>query len=475
LDRHVQARAGLPLSDAAATRLAAFAAGLRLPDVPGDVRHAARLHLLDALGCGLAAHGLGEAQYGRRLARGATAGPASAIGVPDGIDAATAALANGIAIHALDFDDTHGASISHVSAVVVPAALAAAEARPGTTAGHLLTALIAGNEVTCRVGLPAGDAFHLRGFHPTAICGVFGATAAVGVVENLDAATLTQAFGIAGSMAGGLLAYLTDGSSTKRIHPGWMAHAAHLAVRLAQCGATGPSTVLEGPAGVYQAFLGRDDLDVPTDDLGTRWDTPDIAFKPYPCCHFMHAALDAADGIRTRLDLLPDDVAGITVLAPQAAIDMVLAPLERKHRPQTPYEGKFSTPFALGALFVHGTVDVQTFTEPMLHDDAVLAVAARVDAALHGFPTFPESFAGGVRIRLNDGSEHEALVPHQRGGTHAPISDADVRGKFLANARTALNDLDAGALEAFVMTADGDDDLAGVDVLRRAAPRHGAP
>jgi 2-methylcitrate dehydratase PrpD len=269
-------------------------------------------------------------------------------------------------------------------------------------------------------------------------------------------------------MAAGLLAYLTDGSSTKRIHPGWMAHAAHLAVRLAQCGATGPSAVLEGPAGVYEAFLGRDDLDVPTDDLGTRWDTPDIAFKPYPCCHFMHAALDAADELRTRLGLHADDVAGITVLAPQAALDMVLEPLARKHRPQTPYEGKFSTPFALGALFVHGTVDVQTFTEPMLHDPAVLALAARVDGVLHDFPTFPESFAGGVRVRLRDGSEHEALVPRQRGGTHAPISAGDVRAKFAANARTALGGSDADALEALVMASTADDDLAGVRVLRRA-------
>jgi 2-methylcitrate dehydratase PrpD len=452
----------------AARRLADFATSLQLGDVPADVVSAARLHLLDTLGCGLAAHGLGEAPYAASMAAEDAAGPASVIGLADGRSPAIAALANGIACHALDFDDTHGASIAHVSAVVVPAALAAAQSRDATV-GELLTAVIAGNEVTCRIGGPVGDALHLRGFHPTAICGVFGATAAVGRLEGLDADVLVHALGIAGSMAAGLMAFLADGSATKRIHPGWMAHAAHHAVALARHGATGPATVLEGPNGIYQSFLDRDDLDVPTEDLGTRWETPEIAFKPYPACHLLHAAIDATAAARDQLGFEAADVDAITVFAPQAGIDVVLAPLERKHHPQTPYEAKFSAPFAIGALLTRGRVDVTTFTPEVIADPAILEVAAKVDYALHDYPTFPESFPGGVRVRLTDGREHEEHLAHQRGGPHAPLADADIVQKFHDNAAVAVSPTVAETLAQAVLHAPIDAGLAPFSALQQAA------
>lgn len=458
------------ITGASATqRFATFATDF--PGAPGDVVEAARLHLLDTLGCGLAAHALQTAPYALGVLEREGLGPATAIGAARGVGAPAAALANGIACHALDFDDTHGASIAHVSAVVVPAALAAAEAY-GAGFDELVTSLLVGNEITCRVGRPIGDAFHLAGFHATAICGVFGATAAVARLAGLDEGRTVQALGIAGSMASGLLAFRTDGSATKRIHPGWMAHAAHMAATLAEHGATGPATVLEGPAGVYEAFLGRSGVDVPTDDLGDRWETPAIAIKPYPACHFLHAAVDATARIREREGLAPDAIEAITVTMPEAGAQMVLDPLARKHRPATPYEAKFSAPFVVAAMLVDGRVDVTTFTEPMLDRQDILEVARRIDYEVRDYPTWPRSFPAGVRVRLRDGAQFEEHLEHQRGGPDLPMTADEIRAKFAVNAALGLDDAAVRHLDHAIVDGPLDTGLAWGTALRDAGVDH---
>jgi 2-methylcitrate dehydratase PrpD len=319
--------------------------------------------------------------------------------------------------------------------------------------------------------MPVGDAFHHRGFHPTAICGVFGAPAAVGRLAGLSTHALANAFGIAGSMASGLLAYLTDGSDTKRIHPGWMAHAAHAAVELAAAGATGPISVLEGHKGIYHAFLGLQEVDVPTEDLGLHWETERIAFKPYPACHFMHAAIDGVAELVHRESVDPATIERITVLMPQAGVDMVLSPPEPKRRPRTPYESKFSAPFGIGALLARGTVDVTTFTDALLEDDEVLGYAAKVDHEARAYPSFPESFPAGVRMVLRDGAQHETHVHHQRGGPQNPMTAAELTAKFDANAATALAPPERAALSAAILELDRGHDLAPLRLIQHARPR----
>jgi 2-methylcitrate dehydratase PrpD len=461
---------------AAAPRFARFACELDLARVPDPVLEAVSLHLLDVLGCGLAAVGTGAAPYARALGEASAPGPASALGLAVPVAADRAALVNGITCHALDFDDTHPASIAHVSAVVAPAALAAAQAH-GSSGAELTRALLAGNEIACRVGRVAGDAFHLRGFHPTAICGVFGATAAVATLRGLDEAAAAHALGIAGSMAGGLMAYLSDGSETKRVHPGWMAHAAHVAAELAAHGATGPAAVLEGMNGVYPAFLGREDVDADAlaADLGVVWDTPTIAFKPYPACHFVHAPLDALRALVAEHGFAADAIERITVCSPRAGIELVADPLERKRRPATPYESKFSAPFALAAWLHAGEVDATTFGEPLLSDPRVLELAALVDWEEREYDTFPASLPGGVRVHLRGGEVLERHLPHQRGDARNPLGVEELRAKFRANAETALAPAEAQEIERAVLGLRGEPELGALALIGRASQRPSSP
>jgi 2-methylcitrate dehydratase PrpD len=455
----------------AAQRFASFSASLSLDAIPPEVVDAAKLHFLDTLGCGLAGHARDAAPAAREamIERGVS-GAATVIGVKSGLPAADAALANGVTCHALDFDDTHTGAIAHVSVAVVPAALAAAQST-GAGGAELLTATIAGNEIITRLGMAVGSAFHARGFHPTSVCGVFGATAAAARLQGLEAKTAVNALGIAGSMASGLLEYLADGSSTKQLHPGWAAHAGIIASRLAAHGATGPASIIEGRFGLYRAFVERADVDIASllADLGQRWETPRIAFKPYPACHYVHASLDATVQAMAGKSVALEEIEEIVALSTEAGVSLVLEPLADKHRPRSEYEAKFSLPYSIASLLVRGKVDVSTYTDEAIVDPDVLELAAKVRYEVKDYATFPQALPGGVRIHLRDGRTVEAELPYQRGGPENPMSAAEVREKFRLNAALALGDSDIEALEQAVMTLEQHDDLHALEVLANAA------
>jgi 2-methylcitrate dehydratase PrpD len=448
----------------AGERLADWTSELAYEDIPDDVAAAAKLHLLDTIGCGLAAHALGIATEGRTaMAELGGEAQASVIGLEGRLPAPNAAFANAMVCHGLDFDDTHSDSIAHVSVVVCPAAIAAGEAS-GSTGRDVLAAIVVGNEVVTRIGMAASGAFHARGFHPTAICGVFGATAAAARLAGVDAARTASAIGIAGSFAGGLFAYLDDATPTKPMHPAWAAHGGLLAARLASLGAEGPPGVLENRFGVYYAFVGDErrevDIDAQLCDLGRRWETPRIAYKPYPACHFIHGSLGATAGFAGELD--PDEIEEIVVTVPEAAVPLVLEPAGLKTAPRSEYEAKFSLQYSTAAMLVHGRVGVGTYTEDEIGDPAVLALAARVRHETKEYDSYPAAFPGGVRIRTRDGRTLEADAPHQLGSPENPMSPEEVRAKFRENGTLALDDRSLAALEEAVLALEEHDDLQAV-------------
>lgn len=447
-----------------AERLAEFATTLTLEDVPAEVAEHAKLHLLDTLGCGLAAHATGVAGEGRQaMAELGGEQQATVIGHDSRLPAPNAAFANAMLCHGLDFDDTHSDSVSHVSTVTCPAALAVGEAGalPGS---EVLAAIVAGAEAITRLGAAASGRFHARGFHPTAICGIFGATAATARLTGADMRTTASAFGIAGSMASGLFAYLEDGTATKPIHPAWAAHGGILAVRLAALGAEGPPSVLEGKFGLYHAFLGAErgeiDIDGQLADLGSRWETPRIAYKPFPVCHFMHGSLGAAADALAGRTLAPEEIADVVVTVPAAGVSLVLEPAGAKRAPRSDYEGKFSLQYSVASMLVRGHVAVSDFSDEAIADPAVLAVAEKVRYETPDYPTYPQAFPGGVRVTLADGTTLERDFPHQKGGPENPMSPDEVLGKFRANALLALGADAVDALEAAVLSFERQDDVA---------------
>lgn len=414
----------------AARRLARWALGLKLDDIPLAVRAAACRHALDALGCGLAARRFGEAGPVLRVAE-QLGGPAEATMIGGSRTGATsAALANGALMHALDFDDTHAGSLVHATVAVLPAALAAAE-RTGASGADLLVAVVAGIEVVTRLGAAVRHGFHARGFHATSVCGTFASALAAARLEGLDEDAAVSGLGIAGSFASGSLEFLADGSSTKQLHPGWAAHSGLVAARLAAAGATGPATILEGESGLYRSFLGREvDAEQLADGLGSRWETTRITIKPYPACQLSHASLDAA----RKLGIAAGEIARLHFRLPEESAAVVCRPEAAKLHPRTAYEAKFSLHWCAAALLIDGALGAESFAPDRIQRPEVLALAARVDYDAYD-PGRPAASAGGeVTATLRDGSTRRAKVPASRGGPDDPLDDAELLEKFRLNA-----------------------------------------
>jgi 2-methylcitrate dehydratase PrpD len=267
-------------------------------------------------------------------------------------------------------------------------------------------------------------------------------------------------------MASGLFAYLEDGTATKPIHPAWAAHGALVATRLASLGAEGPPGVLEGRFGLYHAFVDtRIDLEPQLADLGQRWETPRIAFKPFPACHFIHGSLGATASLG---EVDPDDIEDILVTVPEAGVSLVLEPAASKVAPRTDYEGKFSLQYSTAAMLVHGSVGLATYTPEALADERVLGLARKVRYETREYESYPAAFPGGVRITLEDGRALEADFPHQLGAPENPMSAEQVQAKFRENAALAGGSF--GEFEQAVLDLESREDLHEVlSVLGRVA------
>ena len=433
-----------------ARRLARFVRGLRLDDVPAPVVAQAQLLALDTLGSCLASSTM---DFGRSVLDTAEAlgggAESSLVGRPRRVAAANAVLANGTLAHGLDFDDTREDAIVHTGCVAVTTALACAEAADAAGA-RALEALIAAVEVMCRIGLVVPGRFHARHFHPTSLTAGFAAAAAAGKVAGLDEDELVHAFGICGSQAGGIIEYLGDGSWTKRLHPGWGAHAGVIAARLAAAGFTGPERVLEGEHGFYAAFAGGHDaarLDAEMESLGGTWEILNLTYKPYPAGSIAHPYMDCAARLRDMHAIVPDAIAEIRCRTAAGPVPRLWEPLAAKHRPANGYAAKFSLPYLLATVLVRGTAGLADFTDEAVRDERVLAVAGRVGYDLDPTIDYPRQFVGHVRVRLTDGRVLEERQDHPRGGPDFPVAPRDLKVKFRGNAALALS---ADAVERVV-------------------------
>ena len=417
--------------------LAEWVAQVTIDDIPESVLATAKEHALDALGIAIASSGMdfGEAMHRAsvKLGGGTECG---ALGFGTRLPAPSAALLNGTLIHGLDFDDTHIGAIYHATAPALAAALAAGEAA-GSDGATVLLALVVGLEIGCRLAQAGTGRFSQRGFHPTGILGAFAATCVTAKIRGLSAGQLTDALGLCGSQAAGILEL--KGSWLKRMHPGWAAHCGIVAATLGEAGYQGPATVFEGPGGLYRSHIEAtpDAEQLALHTLGERWATSEIALKPYPCCHFIHAFADASMALLDELgaDTLPAEaVVSIECPTSPMIIPMVAEPIAEKIAPSTIYEGLFSIPYVVARALTTRRVDLDSFYSEPLDDPAVLAMAAKVTCPPDPYSDFPAHFPGEVRITLTGGREVIRRLPASHGSIEDPMSAEEVREKFLANA-----------------------------------------
>lgn len=441
--------------------------------LPPEVAQAARLHMADAIGVGLAAAAspVGQPWRGHGAAV-ATGGPASVFGQTQGARPADAALVNGGLIHSLEYDDTHTASVVHGSAVLVPAALAAAQAS-GASGAAMLRAYALWYEVLIRLGLAAKGGYQARGFQITS---VGGALAAAGIAADLGGLAPDQAsaaFGIALSQSSGVFEFLTNGASVKSMHPGWAAHAGLIAADLARAGITGPETALEGRFGLLRLFAGAPEglpgLEAMLETLGMRWHLPEAAFKFYPACHYIHPYAEAA-GQLADSGIGPDQIADLLFRVPPPAAPIICTPWAARQT-ATRHAARWSLPVCAAIRIATSRLDLASFEADPPAAAMALAARSRYEDMVPN--AFPDRFEAEIIATLTSGEVHRLRIEDVYGNASRPAAQADVMAKLTANAERLAGPGAGARLAAAVQAIDtpsGPADLARVlsDLAREA-------
>jgi 2-methylcitrate dehydratase PrpD len=455
-------------------QLATWSQSFDYSDLPDDVVAATKLRVLDVIGLVLAGH---DTAFGVAVRKAAKTlhpvGDAHIFGSGSTTSVTGAAFTNGALSQALEFDDTHNRSVVHMSSPAVAAGLAISESK-NVSGRDLITAVAVGNEVSCRVGSIAPQQFHKRGFHPTAMFATFGTTYLSGMLLGLSIPEMSNAAGICGSFASGLLECWVDGTQSKFLHPGWAAQSGITAATLAASGVTGPGSVIEGRWGLINSHLQTPDhpenYEQLTKDLGQYWESRYASFKPYPVAHVIHPYIDALLHLRKTHDIKASDV--VDILCPIAGyqVGIVCEPLCEKTDPLSDSHGRVSLQFTLAEALISGRIDRGSYSPSALADPSIRSIARlvryEVDPAYPG----PEQFKGAVRVTLKDGRVLEAVEEHNRGSFANPMSEADVLNKFEDNASDLLDCSQRNRLVESVLNLGDLEDAAEVVRLSIAAP-----
>jgi len=442
--------------------IARWAARVSFDDLPADVVSSTKLRVLDVIGLALAG---AETPFGRSVRDAAvamsSAGPCRVLGTGDRLNVTMAAFANGAFSQALEYDDTHNESIVHMSSPSVAAALAIADTTR-VTGRDLIAAIAVGNEISCRAGSVSPGQFHRRGFHPSGLFATFGVSYLAGRLLGLDADAMARAAGICGSFASGILECWVDGTQTKFLHPGWSAQSGIVSAFLARAGTTGPAEVFEGRWGLFASHLQDEsapkDLSRLTAELGTRWDSRNSSFKPFPAAHVLHPYIDAMLRLRNTHGVRADDVEWIDCPVAAFIMPIVCEPAEEKLAPASDSHGRVSLQYSLAETLQRGSLGKHAYSEASLRDPAILALARRV--RFHAEPSFPGPgrFKGAVTVTLKNGRTITEVEEYNRGSAENPMTNAELRAKFDENAEgllgAAARDRVAGAAERLEMLPD---------------------
>ncbi len=414
-------------------RLSEFVAEISHDELPSEVRERAKLLVTDHVGIAVRARQDAESTPSLMAAArtlGLAQGGASVVADGGSYSPPGAALINGTLAHSLDFDDTHARGSIHPSAPIVPAALAAAE-MTGANGREVIAGIIAGYEVQIRLSLALVPRDHYdRGFHPTATCGAFGAAAAAARVFGLAPDQVANAFGICLSQAAGSMQYLVDGAWTKRFHVGYAAMNGLIAAGFAREGFKGAVEAIEGKAGFLKSYASNPIFENATARLGDVYETMAIAVKPYPCCRYSHAAVDALVELRAASDIDTEEIESVEIGLPRTGWKLIGDPAEVKQRPQNVVDGQFSMPFIAAVVLREGRLTWDHYARH-LGDADTLSLCKRVSTVIdpQAETEFPAQMSGVARVRTALGL-FERFVAVPKGEPENFLTAAELRAKF---------------------------------------------
>jgi len=436
---------------------------VRYEDLPSDAVRWAKVGILDTVGVTLAGHSDPSAQIVAH-ALAAASGPALVFGGDRRVGALDAALINGTASHALDFDDCNNTFGGHPSVPILPALFALAE-QTGASGREFIAAYVAGFETETKISLGVNFYQYTRGWHPTTTIGVFGAAAACARLLCLSDEQTATALAVATSFASGIKSNF--GTMTKPLHIGHCARDGLFAALLARDGYTASPVAFEHKQGYFEVFNGAGNYDAARilPAWGKPWDIvePGIAIKQYPCCGSTHPAIDAMLMLVRQHDLKPEQVERIDSWTHQRRLAHTNRP-----DPQSTFDAKFSVQYCLARALADRKVVLAHFDGDTYRDKKIRDLLPRIHVAPYTTAQFPADnhFGAEVKVALRDGTVHAQKVDQPFGRTSRnPLPPELLKEKFINCALRVLPESSVTQLHAAIQELERLDDMRQLTAL----------
>ena len=437
-------------------RIADFVQSFSMDSLPKEVVERAKTLVLDSLGNAVLCMGSEATEAIRKTILGSSRegwngklwGTDTTCALEDSV------IYNAALIHGNDYDDTHVAAIVHPGAAVNSASITLGAAL-GKSGRQILEAMMIGWVVAVELGVAAKGGFHDKGFHATAILASFSAAASIAKLLGCSREETINAIGICGSQSAGIQAFLADGTWSKRMHPGWGAHSALYAIRLAQNGFKGPLQVFEAKFGMWLSHLGtKDGLDeVLTGDRAAQR-IMEITPKLYPVCHMTHAYIACMQELQHKHQITADKIASIHCKVDPLFYEVVCEPKQEKWHPTSDYTLRFSLPYIVAVCAVTGTFRNGDLDLSHLEKAEIRSLMSRITCESDVGVRSPGHFPGWMEVRLHSGEKYVVHHPQEPGAPSMPIDHEQVMGKFRDNTAQHMTEQQMTQINQLVMDLD---------------------
>ncbi len=432
----------------ATSTLAKFAYELNTDTLPKSAIQTSALLALDTVGAAIAAIDAPGIAELRKITAEWTQGPCRVWGSGERLSPPAATLVNSSMAHAVELDDLHNELPIHSGVIVIPAALALADARPELTGRDLIAAIVAGTEVICRIARATRSyrgTTGFRGWNPTSVVAGFGTAAVAGRLLGLDAEGIARAMGLSYAQAGGNQQCIGDGGLVKRMQPGLVAEAGVRAAYLAQAGVTGAVNAIEGKNGFFAVYEhGEYDPEYLNDGLGESFEIENVCFKRYPVCGMAQPAMDSLRDLQMEHGFSLDDIQEAAVFGSKFVVDMVGRPFKPGKNPEV--DAQFNLSYCIATI-----LQTDDFTLADLAPEKTLGpdrrtLADKIPVELD--PALTGKWEARVEITLKDGARLKATRTKAAWQDDRPMTEQELLAKFGSAAAVASDFFDADRTEA---------------------------